>query len=1547
VPVPLPGTVQLQGPTPAGTAQGPALPFVAPGATSLNTLPAQGAAAPLAGVAAAQGIVNVAPLAGAVQAHGAAALPASTAIQPTLPAQGAVAPLPGVAHAHGAAPTLNTSIALSGTTHQSTGNAQSAPPSQSSGNNPVAQAALGQSNSPTTSGAVDPGLAATPLPSNICHTMFSSSPAGLALNPQTAPQHARVQGSTGQGTVAVPSGASNIENPAQQGLTNATTQVNTAAGAQPGIGGTDDMSALGPRYPASMLPGRGVDPVVLITGRPGEYYISSSSQVLRATPGMPPTPLPLGAGMNLFSTPLAAFGPRGSQRFNSQSESARSSPGAGGLPPTPLPQGTRGLFSSPLSGSAPLVSGTAAHPATVAQASTAATADQTATTLQGATTPVQQAHEEEDSDDMYGVTPPRQGVNRPATSAHPRQPATSIPANEAPGEMDVALGGISSQPAPSPSAQQSSPAVERQAPPSSQVEPDEMEGVSTSQAPPNEHQTQSGQQSSLADEMDVESEAPAIVETTGASQQPRRSRPVRETRNPHPRYSLQAGGRGDPENPSSSGSDNDADRPEPVDGPKQGDEAEDDGSGAHDDSDDEDAPPRTRNRRSRKGGAKEGASTTTRQRVPAVSLVGPGRNATSIQSHFQTVKTRFDVKHNPALVHADRTRRLLQDVELLRIVAPHEHEGPGRLLQDYLQDPPLATAKNWTWRMPGPVIQAQAKYGWNIIFQYKPPVGTSVYINGQIPYTSIPEDNEEAAAGEGDIEIVALQATEILKRLPYTQYHRGFIDTVLRVVTRAALNRQPRMRLPFIERQYVVSIIRTINPSDGRIVEKHYNVNPDWFVSKNIEDLPEVDPSITWYSGKSKTALDPVTMPDGTIRTPTAISDNDARKLGPNIYKAEKWARFLTATITDRVLSGDGQRLMTQDLEEQHGLKNERRSGIYGGNQLFYSLVSAEKRLVWYGFGSRVARNLPKLSLKPSLASVRTLDGVLASIPLEVGKKYFISTGDPRVAALYLAEAADVINEQSTEPQCDYAGCCCTTLQAQTTTHYCSKCLHERYCHTLLFKGNARICRLCRERDNDNDSSDVVEAVMKRSLDRNHVAECRILGKDPDSSNERKRHSEMLEKLKKNLGDNNTWRDDYNGQHRELSGLSGVRVHRDPFIPSVDAAEPYGQSHDKTVRYHTMENVVLSTSGFNYAKQRQVLGFLIELGRFDPSRLHKPEEKEEFRQMCDQLYLVAVKIPFLKKVRLQGRGLSDLSADQTEWRSGRPCAGDDGPWRDLIKRSTLRPYNPDECLYDDKEIERMSGVIERIEESFDIKLQRADDDAPWIAPEGGEPCPKDWGWGPFSQMMWERERRMVTVCNRYWTCKFALPSHFVHLLTISTAEDTAEELAVEFVWQICTTDKAYREFLDLPRTVWIHHPLRVSVAHRVHGKGMKTGWTRRPTQLSDRHDADNNTLFETWTSNVSKMDMGEAECIALRDDFKSVQLCEPYLHLYDASIALQPRSTGVEIDGLTADDIAAQSVIMSVEVDAAAVQQGQDEEDVQEGETEGVQGDEEAGGDDE
>jgi hypothetical protein len=102
--------------------------------------------------------------------------------------------------------------------------------------------------------------------------------------------------------------------------------------------------------------------------------------------------------------------------------------------------------------------------------------------------------------------------------------------------------------------------------------------------------------------------------------------------------------------------------------------------------------------------------------------------------------------------------------------------------------------------------------------------------------------------------------------------------------------------------------------------------------------------------------------------------------------------------------------------------------------------------------------------------------------------------------------------------------------------------------------------------------------------------------------------------------------------------------------------------------------------------------------------------------------------------------------------------------------------------------------------------------------------------------------------------------------------DTSETLAAELIYQVCCPDKEYAEFLDLPLSVW-----RFSVDYKFHGKTVKTGWSSKPSKLFDRKNEDNNILFETWTSNVAKMDMNEDSCIALRDDIKNVQIAHPHL----------------------------------------------------------------------
>jgi phytoene dehydrogenase-like protein len=106
---------------------------------------------------------------------------------------------------------------------------------------------------------------------------------------------------------------------------------------------------------------------------------------------------------------------------------------------------------------------------------------------------------------------------------------------------------------------------------------------------------------------------------------------------------------------------------------------------------------------------------------------------------------------------------------------------------------------------------------------------------------------------------------------------------------------------------------------------------------------------------------------------------------------------------------------------------------------------------------------------------------------------------------------------------------------------------------------------------------------------------------------------------------------------------------------------------------------------------------------------------------------------------------------------------------------------------------------------------------------------------------------------------------------------------------------------------------------------MKTGWPLRPSRLSQRKEEDNNLLFETWTSNVGKLDMEQASCDALRADVPSIRLSRP--HLYNPSMAPSAgRSTEVEIEDLTTEDVSAQSLVLSIEVDATANAEKEDDE---------------------
>lgn len=148
---------------------------------------------------------------------------------------------------------------------------------------------------------------------------------------------------------------------------------------------------------------------------------------------------------------------------------------------------------------------------------------------------------------------------------------------------------------------------------------------------------------------------------------------------------------------------------------------------------------------------------------------------------------------------------------------------------------------------------------------------------------------------------------------------------------------------------------------------------------------------------------------------------------------------------------------------------------------------------------------------------------------------------------------------------------------------------------------------------------------------------------------------------------------------------------------------------------------------------------------------------------------------------------------------------------------------------------------------------------------------------------------------------------------METAIDTTQSLFAEFIWQLCTDDPNYREYLDLPRVLWIRHPFCVSVAHKRHGKSMQTGWPPRPRSLSQRKEKENNILFETWTSNVGKSNMGEAECEALCKDIVNVKLAHPELYTRDTTKLIKRVAT-TAIAHLDEDDLAQQTMYQGVDV---------------------------------
>jgi hypothetical protein len=629
-----------------------------------------------------------------------------------------------------------------------------------------------------------------------------------------------------------------------------------------------------------------------------------------------------------------------------------------------------------------------------------------------------------------------------------------------------------------------------------------------------------------------------------------------------------------------------------------------------------------------------------------------------------------------------------------------------------------------------------------------------------IPYMLVSKDDRR---GNTRCRELANKALQVIRRFHFVGLNAKSFELIVRSICYAEPNEPNIVSLPVWYGGTWAGmrlIVRHIDPRTGGLETRTFKRVPGIFEEANLEDIPTVDHLCRFVTGASEDEVlqepEDSDDSDASLITPSAIPQAVLLKHDQNVEKLEKFMRYAAYKLSDMLVSRDGLEEMFEELVLEVGGKTSVKEA-YGGDSLFYYQSVSDARSVRYFLGQVPSKDVGGLK-RPQIAQVRTLSGVLASIPLDIGLKHFHRSGDPRIAALYLAEAADHVNAEILTGEDGSLACGCDEQMSLALFHHCNSCQRPRVCASLVLHDAAHVCKRCKRKLDSGAQVDTAQAVMESSLRRAHEKECKYLDKDPRSRAERTRLDDMVQKFVGNYLGADRYTDDYaTDTPRHVKGVNEVRARREPFTCSVDATEPYGLSdHERSMRVHTASNVAMTTSGYNYLKQRQLLGFLVELSKYSRVATHTQVERDEFERICNDLYIVASKTPWTKKARSQGRDLQDLSADQAEWRAGVPIHDEDGPWNSTLWRwfgreaSAIRPY------WNAEVIERLSRLVDQIETRYNVRLQRATDGAPWPRKEGSsiQDMPHNWSWTCWASLMEDRLRRMRIFCNRHGVSKF-------------------------------------------------------------------------------------------------------------------------------------------------------------------------------------------------
>lgn len=306
------------------------------------------------------------------------------------------------------------------------------------------------------------------------------------------------------------------------------------------------------------------------------------------------------------------------------------------------------------------------------------------------------------------------------------------------------------------------------------------------------------------------------------------------------------------------------------------------------------------------------------------------------------------------------------------------------------------------------------------------------------------------------------------------------------------------------------------------------------------------------------------------------------------------------------------------------------------------------------------------------------------------------------------------------------------------------------------------------------------------------------------------------------------------------------------------------------VTNHGPDNVCFAQLYVNYGKGTQLPVFLHHIGHFlrqrqrlEPSIRNSAAARDELQRLetelvlkCHLANLIRMKMPYRMGTRLLARQhLTQEMYDylMEEWVSGKLHPGSN--WipkytcleRDMVTKESHSLSNV--CPWTQQEVDRIKSTIASIEEYTRVILPRSRGCPVFV---NLATAPQTWSWTTAGLLCSRSLKTMEIWCNRHWE-----------------TVDTAETIFLECIFQVSVRkmvisdndplgdmkrfhQSKYEELLGLPLVVGKRNGLQYSMAHRVHGMQMRTGWSQTPLSLIDRDDAINNILVESRFTNFAK-----------------------------------------------------------------------------------------------